>query len=52
MDPVAPATENSEHRTLKFYAADDELPAAGQEALNRRSEDELRRAADRANLRK
>ena len=50
IDPVAPATEQSEQRTLKFYAPDDELPAAGKEALSRRSEDELRRAAERANL--
>lgn len=51
MDPIAPATEQSEDSALKFYTAGDELPEAGKEALNRRSEDELRRAADRANLR-
>lgn len=51
VDQSSPATEKSERRTLKFYKADDELPAAAKEALSRRSEDDLRKAADRANRR-
>jgi len=42
---------STERKGLKFYGPDDELPPGAVEALNRRTPEELRAAADRATRR-